>query len=56
MSDFEKAWYRNCSIHRKERFLFFRRCWKCEMRRRCKTINEVRLLMPFKNLLRSDAY
>lgn len=53
MSDFERAWYKNCPIHKKERFLFFGKCWKCEIKKRCKTISEAKLLIPFKVALKN---
>lgn len=45
---FEKAWFRTCKVHTNERFLFFRKCWKCEIKKKCKTISEVKLLLTFK--------
>ena len=50
-NDFKKAWYVLCSIHKKENMLFFRKCWKCEIKKRIKTISEVKLLVPYKHLL-----
>jgi len=52
MSDFEKSCYINCPTHKKERFIFFRKCWKCEIKKRCKTISEVKLLIPLKSHLK----
>lgn len=53
MSDFEKSCYIKCKVHKKERFLFFRKCWKCEIKKRCKNISEAKLLIQFKNHLKT---
>lgn len=50
-NDFKKAWFISCSIHKKENMLFFRKCWKCEIKKRVKTISEAKLLIPYKHLL-----
>lgn len=52
MSAFEKAYYTTCPVHKNERYLFFRKCWKCEVKRRAKTISEAKILIQFKNQLR----
>ena len=38
MSVFENEWYFNCPIHKKERFLFFRSCWKCDILKYAKSM------------------
>lgn len=48
MSD-NRAW---CLSHRKVIFFFWQKCWKCEIKKKCKTISEAKLLMPFKNQLK----
>ena len=52
MSEFKKAWYISCPQHRKISYLFFAKCWKCEIKKRAKTISEAKLLIPFKYLLK----
>ena len=51
-NEFENAYYKNCPIHKKEKMLFFRKCWKCEVVSRAKTISEAKLLINFKKYLK----
>jgi hypothetical protein len=49
-SEFEKAWYRNCPTHRKVRFLFFKKCWKCEILEHAHNFHDIRLMLIAKKL------
>ncbi len=48
-SDFEKAWYHNCPVHRKERFMFFQKCWKCEILKTAKSFRDIRMMLTMRN-------
>lgn len=47
-SDFDKAWYHTCPKHRKVRFLFFQKCWKCEILDVAQSFREIRLLLTIR--------
>lgn len=50
MGAFEKAWYVNCPIHKKERYLFFNTCWKCDILAHAKSFREIKLMLIAKKL------
>lgn len=45
MSAFTDAWYIHCPIHRKEQFLFFNTCWKCNILKHARTFREIKLML-----------
>lgn len=45
MSAFDNAWYVHCPIHKKERYLFFNTCWKCNILKHAKMFREIKLML-----------
>jgi len=49
-NDFQKAYYTNCPVHRNERFLFYKTCWKCDILKYAKSFREIKLMLIAKKL------
>jgi len=45
MSEFHKAFYTTCIIHKKVEHPKWRKCWKCEILKMCKTIGEIKIAL-----------